>query len=69
MPYRYKFLGFFIPLFGKYVVAEINGVVITGFVGYIFQQLVFLRYLLKILPPWKAFKRWGKYEGRHSKTF
>lgn len=68
-PYKYRLLGILIPLFGKYVVVDIHGMVFTGFLGYIFQQLVFLRYLLMILPPWEALKRWGKYEGRHSKTF
>jgi len=61
-------LGFLIPLFGRYVVVDIQGMVFAGFLGYLFQQMVFLRYLLMILPPWKAFKRWGKYEGRHSRT-
>lgn len=68
-PYKYRLLGILIPLFGKYVVVDIHGMVFTGFLGYMFQQMVFLRYLLMILPPWKAFRRWGKYEGRHSKTF
>lgn len=61
--YKYRLLGFLIPLFGRYVVVDIHGLVFSGILGFIFQQLVFLRYLLMILPPWKAFKRWNRFEG------
>lgn len=66
--YHYRLLGFLIPLFGRYVVVDIQGMVFAGVLGYVFQQIVFLRYLLMILPPWQAFRRWGRYEGRHSRT-
>lgn len=60
--HKYRLLGYLIPLFGKYVVVNIKGLIFGGFLGFIFQQLIFLRYLLMILPPWKAFKRWNRFE-------
>lgn len=68
VPYHYRLLGVLIPLFGRYVVVDVQGMVFTGVLGFVFQQMVFLRYLLMILPPWLALKRWGRYEGRHSRT-
>lgn len=60
--HKYRLLGYLIPLFGKYVLVNIKGLIFGGFLGFIFQQLIFLRYLLMILPPWKAFKRWNRFE-------
>lgn len=65
--YKYRVLGYLIPLFGKYVVVDIHGMVFGGIFGFIFQQLIFLRYLLMILPVHKALKRWNRFEGYLSK--
>lgn len=43
------------PVGGKYAVAYFGGFVISGFWGWIFRNLVDLRYMLQILPPVKAF--------------
>lgn len=65
--HKYKLLGYLIPLYGRYVLVNIQGLIFGGFLGFIFQQLVFFRYLLMILPPWKAFKRWNRFEENLSK--
>ncbi len=63
-PVAYKFKNqiFVVPLVGKYAVVQFNNILIKGFLGWVIQQFVFLRYLLSILPITKAFKRWNKFE-------
>lgn len=61
-PYKYKHTGYIVPLKGKFAVANLTFIKTAGFLGWILQQLVFLRYLLKILPFKKALKRWNKFE-------
>lgn len=65
--YRFWYLGYLIPLSGRYIVVQVGNFVFAGFFEFIFEQLVFLRYLLMILPPWKAFKRWNVFEQYLSK--
>ena len=60
--YKFKNQIFIVPLVGKYAVVQFNNFLIKGFVGWIIQQLVFLRYLLSILPITKAFKKWNAFE-------
>lgn len=60
--HKYKLLGYLIPLYGRYVLVNVQGIIFGGILGFVFQQLVFFRYLLMILPPWKAFKRWNRFE-------
>jgi NADH dehydrogenase len=60
--YEYKHLGYIVPLTGKFAVAELPGFRIVGFFGWVLQQLVFLYYLMRILPYQKAIKRWNKFE-------
>lgn len=63
LPYRFHHLGYIVPLRGKFAAAELMGWLhFDGYVGWIIQQLVFLRYLLEILPFWKALKRWNVFE-------
>ena len=58
--YHYKNYGYLVPLRARFVVASLNFVKFSGFPAWILQQLVFLRYLIKILPLYKAFKKWNK---------
>ncbi len=60
--YKYRHWGYVVPLKGYFAVAELTGIHLDGFFGWILQQLVFLRYLLGILPFWKAFTRFNKFE-------
>lgn len=62
VPYNFKHLGYIIPLKGRFAVAQLNKFRIVGFLGWVLQQLVFLNYLLKILPLNNAFKRWNRFE-------
>lgn len=61
-PYIFKHLGYIIPLKGRFAVAELAYLRVVGFAGWILQQLVFLRYLLGILPVREAIKRWNRFE-------
>ena len=47
-----------VPVGGKFAVAKIGGIVISGFLGWILKGLVELRYLLSIMRPWQAIKIW-----------
>lgn len=60
--YEFKNQIFIVPLVGKYAVVQFNSILIKGFIGWVIQQFVFLRYLLSILPLTKASKRWNKFE-------
>ncbi|HSA84032.1 MAG TPA: FAD-dependent oxidoreductase [Patescibacteria group bacterium] len=62
-PYPYRHFGYIVPLRGRFAVAELMfGIHFDGFLGWLLQQLVFLRYLLGILPIHKALKRWNTFE-------
>ena len=60
--YNFKHTGYIIPLSGKYAIADLSFIKVSGFLGWILQQMVFLYYLLKIMSIVKAFKRWNKFE-------
>lgn len=60
--YHYFHAGYIVPLKGRFAVCDFKNLRITGFLGWILQQLVFLYYLLRILPISKAFKKWDKFE-------
>lgn len=62
VPYKYKHFGYIVPLKGRYAVYEEGWLHIDGFFAWVLQQIVFLRYLLGILPFYKAFKRWNQFE-------
>jgi NADH dehydrogenase FAD-containing subunit len=48
------------PVGGKYAVAKIGPLVISGFLGWVLKGLVELNYLLSIMPTFRAFKTWLK---------
>lgn len=49
---------FIIPVGGKWAITKLNGVVHSGFLGWVLKNLVELRYLLSILPWWRAITKW-----------
>lgn len=62
-PYTYSHWGYVVPLRGKFAAAELMGFWhFDGFFGWVLEQLIFLRYLLSILPFWKALQKWNTFE-------
>lgn len=49
---------FIIPIAGKFGIVKYQNHVFSGYWCWVLRRLVDLRYCLKILPPWKAFKKW-----------
>nr|MBI5455622.1 NAD(P)/FAD-dependent oxidoreductase [Candidatus Levybacteria bacterium] len=60
--YKYEHTGYIVPLKGKFAVAQLSFVKTAGFLGWVLQQVIFLVYLLEILPFKKALMRWNKFE-------
>lgn len=60
--YQMSHFGYIVPLKGHFAILELKNFHIVGFLGWIVQQIVFLQYLLGILPIIKAFKKWNKFE-------
>ncbi|MEK7640986.1 MAG: NAD(P)/FAD-dependent oxidoreductase [Patescibacteria group bacterium] len=54
-PMNYPYV---IPIGGKWALAKIGPVIISGFFGWILKGLVELNYLLSIMPFWRAVKVW-----------
>lgn len=49
---------FIIPIGGKWAITKLNGILWSGFFGWVLKNLVELRYLLSILPWYKALGKW-----------
>jgi NADH dehydrogenase len=63
VPYHFAHWGYIVPLKGRFAAAELmNWLHFDGLLGWALQQIVFLRYLLTIMPFWKAFKKWNTFE-------
>ena len=60
--YKLSSFGYIVPLKGHFAILQLKNIHIVGFLGWLAQQFVLLRYLLGILPICKAFKRWNKFE-------
>jgi NADH dehydrogenase len=61
--YEYRHFGYVVPLRGRFAVAELMfGIHFDGIWGWMLQQIVFLRYLLGILPFAMAWKKWNVFE-------
>ncbi|MBI1839121.1 MAG: NAD(P)/FAD-dependent oxidoreductase [Candidatus Colwellbacteria bacterium] len=56
-PMNYPYI---IPVGGKFAVAKIGPVIISGFWGWVFKGFVELNYLISIMPISKALKIWAK---------
>ncbi|MDP2695982.1 MAG: FAD-dependent oxidoreductase [bacterium] len=56
-PINYPYV---IPIGGKYAIAKLGSMVISGFAGWILKTLVELNYLLSITSFWKAIRLWLK---------
>ena len=62
-PYQLRHWGYVVPLKGYFAAAElIYNIHLTGFAGWILQQLVLLRYLFSILPWYRALQRFDTFE-------
>lgn len=63
LQYHLRHFGYIVPLRGKYASAEFMGNLhLDGFLGWVLEQLVGLYYLFRVLPWWKAFRRWNNLE-------
>lgn len=62
VPYKFRHFGYIVPLGGHFAAAQLGNIVFMGFLGWILEQIVLLRYLLGILPLTKAFKKWNRFE-------
>ena len=60
--YEFNHFGYVVPLGGHFAAAQLGKTVFMGFLGWVLEQIVLLRYLLSILPLNKAFKRWNRFE-------
>lgn len=56
-PTEYPFV---IPVGGKWAVAKVGPIIISGFAGWVLKGLVELNYLLSIMPFWRALRIWLK---------
>ena len=58
--YKWQEYPYVIPVGGRYAVAKLGPVIISGFLGWVLKELVELRYFLSIMPFFKAVKIWLK---------
>lgn len=49
---------FIIPVGGKWAITKLNGIIWSGFFGWVLKNLVELKYIASILPPHKAIPKW-----------
>jgi len=56
--YKAKTYPYVVPVGGKWAVAKVGSVIISGFWGWILKELVEINYLISIMPFWKALKIW-----------
>lgn len=59
--YTPKSYPYIIPAGGRWALAKIGPFIITGFAGWFLQRLVWLRYLLEIMPPARALHIWTRW--------
>lgn len=62
LPYSYHHIGYVVPLGSHFATFAMGKFHISGIFVYILQQLIFLRYLLQILPFFEAMKRFLRFE-------
>ena len=62
LPYSYQNIGYLVPLGSHFATFAMGKYHISGFPAYILQQLILFKYLLEILPLFKAIKRFIRFE-------
>lgn len=62
IPYHYKNIAYIVPLGSHFATFAMGKFHVSGIFAYLIQQIIFLRYLLQILPFFPALKRFGKFE-------
>lgn len=62
LPFRYRHMGYVVPLGSHFATFAMGKYHISGFSVYILQQLIFLRYLLTIVPFFEAMRRFMRFE-------
>ncbi|MBI2426239.1 MAG: NAD(P)/FAD-dependent oxidoreductase [Candidatus Kerfeldbacteria bacterium] len=67
-PFSPRVSGVVVPLGGKYAVAQVGKIVLTGFVGWTVKKIVDLRYFLTILPVRKAIGLWFRGAREYAKN-
>lgn len=62
-PYKLFHWGYVVPIHGRFAAAELMGMFhFDGILGWMMEQIIFLRYLLGIMSFPKALKRWNRFE-------
>lgn len=62
LSYKYYHMGYIVPLGDRFATFVIGKYHISGIIAYILQQLIFLRYLLTIVPFFEAIRRFIRFE-------
>lgn len=62
LSFSYRNMGYVVPLGGHFATFAMGKFHISGIFAYILQQLIFLRYLLTIVPFFEAFRRFIRFE-------
>lgn len=62
LSFSYRHMGYVVPLGSHFATFAMGRFHISGIFAYILQQLIFLKYLLEILPLFKAIKRFIRFE-------
>lgn len=62
LPYIHRHMGYVVPLGSHFAAFAMGKYHISGIFAYILQQLIFLRYLLTIVPFFEAVKRFLRFE-------
>lgn len=62
LPYNYHHMGYIVPLGSHFATFAMGKYHISGIFAYMLQQLIFLRYLLTIVPFFEAIRRFMKFE-------
>ena len=55
-PYNLNFPGFVVPVGGRFVVAQIGNMVLTGFTARVLHQIITWKYYISVLPFARAFR-------------
>lgn len=58
IPYKPMDYPYVIPVGGKYAVAKVGPIIISGFIAWLFKGMIELNYLISVLPFWRALKTW-----------